>query len=69
MGANLHVKLSLEVIVQAGRNSCDVERSETPGVVRLSVRDTGGEAPETGVMGDEALPGTMAREAVLAVAQ
>ncbi len=46
-----------------------VERGGVPGTVRLSVRDTGGEAGTAGPGTLEGLPDTMAREAVLAVAQ
>lgn len=54
---------------EGGAVSVAVERGATAGTVRLSVRDTGGEAGEWGVRSHEGLPDAMAREAVLAVAQ
>jgi len=46
-----------------------VERGQTPGTVRLSVRDTGGEETGGGTIARDDLPGSMARDAMLAVAQ
>ncbi len=54
---------------EGGAVSVAVERGATAGTVRLSVRDTGGEAGEWGLRSHEGLPDAMAREAVLAVAQ
>lgn len=46
-----------------------VERGPTLGTVRLSVRDTGGEEAGAGPAARDDLPGSMARDAVLAVAE
>jgi CheY-like chemotaxis protein len=54
---------------EGGAVSVAVERGVTPGTVRLSVRDTGGESGEWNVRSHEGLPDALAREAVLAVAQ
>lgn len=54
---------------EGGAVNVAVERGETPGTVRLSVRDTGGDLGEPCRGAREGLPDTMAREAVLAVAQ
>lgn len=54
---------------EGGAVAIGVERGETPGTVRLSVRDTGRDLRDDRRSARGGLPEAMAREAVLAVAQ